>query len=1216
MRPMSSFFYYTCLSLILCAVPVFAADAQINEATPLTPKESPRTAASTGQDSVGIDVSIVAEKRLSFDDVYRIELQLPIPGHVEVHAIHGDEIIIRLEKHGRGHNEQRVQAYLKHTDVTALKDSDALHLSLSLPEILPSDLELTRLNCVVHTPPDVALEIRTQNGDIRVNEIRGDLNLQAITGHIRLNKTMGGYRVLTGEGRIHGEILMTNSSNQFDTASGTIDLILLDGIAAPTDLTATDGEITLRLPKSFQADVEIRSKSRDPQSVVIELPTKIESVSARDTLHGWINGGGPLFRLTAKGRIAIVPLDLSSVEKEVAEESTTSETALDSHYAVPKAEHPPIIDGNLFERAWSDAIQLHPFYEANGVDVPDEQTQAFLMWDERHLYIGVRVYSLDMGELQISQTKSGSPVWNDDCLEILVDPNPETELYYHLVVNPLGTVFTQTIRSARPHGVRPPLTDTKSTGDTRTALIPEFPPDSQIEMRADHIKASLDSQTTLAEIETHITTRYWSVEVAVKRSALEPEPTGDWKVNLHQKAQENREFSYSSPAFDAEMPWWPHWRKRMRHFQFTETIDESSLLHIEDTLAIESIEVQGNSEISATEIIQQIPFRPGDLITSHQLSWLLAELENHPWFRKVGLETMQPHQDTRESTANIHQALLDTPNEKVQKSTEVYATSDNRQPELPLKVVLRLYITESPCFMAQQLNLTGNEHFNSEELCKWFDLVPGRIPIDVLSTKTRLIRQLYRNQGYQLARVKEQFVEDALEIVIDEGRLDEVRFTGIRRLEKHELAREFGLHAGDIYNLLESDTQINLTRTKLKRLNPIFKDFRNRQAKREQGKNLLVIDVEEHPPIQLKFSPRFNFNRVHGLALGIGSEASTEEHGRGRAFGSLNFGLGSSIWNHQLGAEKPWFEHLELRIGGSWYKMTGVVDSGSLSADEGILSAVVLGESYFDYYQRQGYQAWLIQKLTSSTGLMLEFTDEQHENLDKSTDWSLTNHDRTKRSNARIDTGNARMLSICYRFDSRDWKSYRKEGLRSVPQPNEHTRRGWRGELSVEYAGGQLGSDFDFTLYRLEVIRYNRLSDTQNLDFRVIGGFSDAPLPRQRLLHTGPVGALRGYDPNRFMGDNILAVNVEYKTRREFVRPSKGISAQGTASLFVDIGDTWFDNENFELHRLHTSVGVGFSISTNTTKTSESSNALRVEIVRPLQKQHGINVILRLAQVF
>ena len=80
---------------------------------------------------------------------------------------------------------------------------------------------------------------------------------------------------------------------------------------------------------------------------------------------------------------------------------------------------------------------------ADATTLPNEPTQAFLLWDEQYLYIGARIYDSQMKQVQITQTNPDSSVWLDDTFEILVDPNPATPTYHHFVINPIGTVFDQ-----------------------------------------------------------------------------------------------------------------------------------------------------------------------------------------------------------------------------------------------------------------------------------------------------------------------------------------------------------------------------------------------------------------------------------------------------------------------------------------------------------------------------------------------------------------------------------------------------------------------------------------------------------------------------------------------------------------------------------------------------------------------------------------------------
>ena len=1210
-------FYFTlCVycCFIFAAVSIFASPAQINDIAVLPPDSPEVTAASP--EPLNVEAIITSEKRLDFDDIYAIALKLELAGSVEVNAVNSDEINIRLKKRGRGLDENSVRQYLETVELSVSKTEDMLTLAPRLPAASDSRSELTRLDCFIQTPPDVSLNIRTQNGDIHVNCIRGDIELEAAVGKIRLNETMGRYKVYSGEGDIHCEILLTDQTNRFETALGAINLVVLDEIAAPTNLTAKGGGITLRLPKSFQADVEIQTKSRDPRAVSINVPVEVEKSFEGDSLYGWINGGGPLFQLNAADKIEILPLGTASVDDETSLESAKDRNEVGRAQPVPKALQSPVIDGNLFEKAWSKAVALSPFYRADGATEPDEPTQAFLMWDEQRLYIGIKVYSDEMGRLRISQTETGSAVWKDDSIEILADPNPETEPYYHLVINPIGTLFSQVVKSDYPPDYRFAPMLTKHEKNAKRGFKFKIARNSQAQPNQKRIGDSSNLDDAKVKIETQITSRYWSVEIALRRDILEPELTGNWRLNLHRKAQKNGEFSYWMPTYDTETPWWPHNRDQMGRLHFTSAGEESELFEIEDELEIGKVEIKGNSEIPTSEIVQRIPFHIGEVITSSQLSWLAGELGEHPWFRKARLDTVPFEVINGEAEINPPETDVDASSKLTQPATEVGAEMDGHNTALPLKLALRIHVTEIPSVVRQKFDLKGNTHFQSATLRKWLGLTRGRTPIEDLNVKSQLITELYRNHGYELARTKEVFTPRGLTLVIDEGRLDEVRFTGNDRIKRHELTQTLRLQVGEVHNILQTQKQISRMREKLAKHNAIFKDVRDWQARREKGKNVLIINIEERAPVRLHVSPRVRFNRVHGLILGGSGDVSTEAYVKGRIFGSASIGFSSSIKNYQLGAEKPWFDTRELRIGGTWYKLTGVVHNALTYLGEGSLSSIILGKAFLDFYQRRGYQTWLTQKLTTSSEITLSFTDELHENLLTSTDWSLFSRDHPKRGNARIDEGTARSVEFSYHFDSRDYKLYSKRPFRLVPWPSEHTTQGWRNSFSVEYSSNRFNSDFDFTLCRFEVARYNRLPNGHNLDFRVMGGLSDSPLPRQRLLYADRTHILRGFGFNRFIGDNMLALNVEYRVVRRLGRISKDKAVNGAVSIFFDAGDAWFDHERFSRARVNASIGMGFSLFTNAMPYEGIPDTLRVEIVRALERRHTTNVVWRLWRNF
>lgn len=247
--------------------------------------------------------------------------------------------------------------------------------------------------------------------------------------------------------------------------------------------------------------------------------------------------------------------------------------------------------------------------------------------------------------------------------------------------------------------------------------------------------------------------------------------------------------------------------------------------------------------------------------------------------------------------------------------------------------------------------------------------------------------------------------------------------------------------------------------------------------------------------------------------------------------------------------------------------------------------------------------------------ITLEFTDEDHEILFKSTDWSLFNKNVLKRSNLRIDEGHFRSVTVGYNFNSLKDSALIRSGS-SLPgtrqTQNYRAKHGWWGNFSVEYADKRLNSDFDFNLYHFTIVRYNQLLSNHNLDFRLEGAFSDTPLPRQRLLYLGGVGTLHGYDFKELVGDNTLLFNVEYRIqfgKIRYIDESEG--PLGVVTAFSDTGYAWFNDETFKFNRFNTSVGVGVSLF-----IGDPSFVLGLEIARALRKERNLVPILLLSRRF
>ena len=344
-----------------------------------------------------------------------------------------------------------MRAYLDNISITETRSDGTLQLGVQLPTddttvVKPNptpnlpDPQATlndqlRLKWTINTPADVALNIQNKTGNVRLKCIRGKIKVTTDAGNVVLDETLGNYTIAVKKGNINGKILLTQGQNKILTQNGSIKLIILDTVAAPMDVTTQGGNIRLELPEDYAVDAEFESEK---QQIVVNLPAQIDDATALTI----INDGGPLFRLKAAGAISVLP-SASEAEKESSD--PTSDPFADFSQTVMQTVQPPVIDGNLSEIAWQRASTFSPFQNADGTEAPQNPTQTALLWDSEHLYIGVKAYISETQIPHISQTQHDSPIWEDECIEILMDPNLKTDTYYHLVINPIGALFDQQV---------------------------------------------------------------------------------------------------------------------------------------------------------------------------------------------------------------------------------------------------------------------------------------------------------------------------------------------------------------------------------------------------------------------------------------------------------------------------------------------------------------------------------------------------------------------------------------------------------------------------------------------------------------------------------------------------------------------------------------------------------------------------------------------------
>lgn len=132
-------------------------------------------------------------------------------------------------------------------------------------------------------------------------------------------------------------------------------------------------------------------------------------------------------------------------------------------------------------------------------------------------------------------------------------------------------------------------------------------------------------------------------------------------------------------------------------------------------------------------------------------------------------------------------------------------------------------------------------------------------------------------------------------------------------------------------------------------------------------------------------------------------------------------------------------------------------------------------------------------------------------------------------------------------------------------------------ELSAVFHSSVIGSEFNFTRYRIDGRRYWLLNETTVLAAQFIGEFNNGDVPFRELALMGGDQIMRGYYQGRYRDKNQVAAQGEYRRQ---LKPWLGVVAFGAVGEVASAVDK-FDITNFKW-----TAGGGVRITVNRTERS------------------------------
>jgi len=111
-----------------------------------------------------------------------------------------------------------------------------------------------------------------------------------------------------------------------------------------------------------------------------------------------------------------------------------------------------VLDGHLGETDWANAPVTERFVRTMDGTPGEPVTTARVLWDDTHLYVAFEVAD---DYLHCTFEGHDAHLWEQDAVELMIDPDGDGEGYFELQVSPTGLVFDtrfDTVRQPAPFG--------------------------------------------------------------------------------------------------------------------------------------------------------------------------------------------------------------------------------------------------------------------------------------------------------------------------------------------------------------------------------------------------------------------------------------------------------------------------------------------------------------------------------------------------------------------------------------------------------------------------------------------------------------------------------------------------------------------------------------------------------------------------------------------
>jgi len=167
---------------------------------------------------------------------------------------------------------------------------DTVEIEVRLPNRHFSlDWGQRRVSIEIHMPREGKVNLRTGDGRISVNRLKGEMDFYSGDGRLEAEDVDGRVRAHTSDGsmRIAGRFDVLDVSS----GDGRVSVTARAGsrVQQPWAVRTSDGSVDLEVPADLSADVDLHTGDG---RITLNLPVTVEGKFGGQDVHGKLNGGG------------------------------------------------------------------------------------------------------------------------------------------------------------------------------------------------------------------------------------------------------------------------------------------------------------------------------------------------------------------------------------------------------------------------------------------------------------------------------------------------------------------------------------------------------------------------------------------------------------------------------------------------------------------------------------------------------------------------------------------------------------------------------------------------------------------------------------------------------------------------------------------------------------------------------------------------------------